>query len=456
MMLKRDRELLELMKKYQHAVDAGSRHGWQEKLQMTDSGEIKATLANLILIFENDERVKSLIAFNNFAEKLIIKTPLPEAQISKGDWSDEYLATLRAFLTKEYTAFTRNDLFDVIMARAYQAPFNPLHERIESATWDQKPRVASLFIDTLGAEDSDYIKQLTTKWLVGLVARAYQAGCKFEIVPVLTGKQGIGKSTLAKRLAGREFFADDLPSMKTKDDTLLLLGNWLIELSELSAMRKTDIESTKRFISTTTDKCRKPYARTTSELPRTCGFIATTNDAEFLLDYSGNRRLFPVPCGCRQPTVDVFAVDDDYFLQVIAEAKHLYDNGTPWFTDRQFLKLAEPAQEHAKEADPFIDTLHHYLNQEVPENYYHLAIDDRRDVLTDPDLFKDGPHQKLYKTSVEEILRVVFGYESKDLIGGRTGSIYKRIRLIMDNHPDFERKAIKLNGNTIRGYYRMN
>ena len=50
------------------------------------------------------------------------------------------------------------------------------------------------------------------------MARIYRPGVKFEIVPILSGAQGIGKSTLINKLAP-DFFSDGLRGLgESKDD----------------------------------------------------------------------------------------------------------------------------------------------------------------------------------------------------------------------------------------------
>src|SRR5690625_7319167 len=101
-----------------------------------------------------------------------------------------------------------------------------------------------------------------------------------EIVPVLQGKQGIGKSTIAAKL-GKDFFVDSLASLgNTKDDYQLLIGSWIVELSELSSVGSTKLEKMKGFISAQFDKIRLPYGRVPQNYKRTCVFIGTTRSEE--------------------------------------------------------------------------------------------------------------------------------------------------------------------------------
>ena len=152
---------------------------------------------------------------------------------------------------------------------------------IHSKPWDGVQRVESIFIDYLGVDDNSYTRAVARKWMAGAVARIYEPGIKFEMVPIIAGKQGLGKSTLFQRLGG-DFFTDSLRSLgNTKDDYQLLIGAFIIELGELSSMSTTETDQIKSFVSARSDKIRLPYARTTQTYKRTCVFAGTTNTSQY-------------------------------------------------------------------------------------------------------------------------------------------------------------------------------
>jgi len=142
----------------------------------------------------------------------------------------------------------------------------------------------------------------------------------------LEGRQGLGKSRAAATLAGENWFTDGLPrDLGDKDAAIHLQGRWIIELAELSQLRRNEIETVKSFISRQTDKFRPPFGRVEVEVPRQCVFIGTTNEAEYLVDVTGNRRFWPVRCG--QIDLTALARDRD---QLWAEALHRYQQGESW------------------------------------------------------------------------------------------------------------------------------
>ena len=76
-------------------------------------------------------------------------------------------------------------------------------------------------------------------WLAAAVARVEYPGCKFDHTLILSGPQGIGKSTLFEVLGG-EWFNGNLSAVG-QDKAVLeqLLGSWIVELQVLDSFRKS-------------------------------------------------------------------------------------------------------------------------------------------------------------------------------------------------------------------------
>ena len=148
------------------------------------------------------------------------------------------------------------------------------------------------------AEDTPYVRAIGRKTILGLVARAMIPGIKFDTCLVLVGKQGTRKSTLAEALAMRvEYFHSGLGDMKDKDAQAALRGRWVVELDELAAMRRSEIEQVKSYLTIRIDKYRGAYQKHVEAHARQCIFVATTNDRSFLSDATGSRRFWPVTVG---------------------------------------------------------------------------------------------------------------------------------------------------------------
>ena len=134
-------------------------------------------------------------------------------------------------------------------------------------------------------------------FLLGAISRAFQPGCKFEIMLCLVGGQGAGKSTFFRLLAVRdEWFSDDLRKLDDDNVYRKLQGHWIIEMSEMMATANAkSIEEIKSFLSRQKEVYKIPYETHPADRPRQCVFGGTSNALDFLpLDRSGNRRFIPV------------------------------------------------------------------------------------------------------------------------------------------------------------------
>jgi putative DNA primase/helicase len=215
--------------------------------------------------------------------------------------------------------------------------YDPLVVHINGLpAWDEVKRLDSAFERYLGAEGTPYVRAISRKFFVSLIARALKPGCKVDTVLVLEGKQGAGKSSWAMQPG-------------EKDTLECMRGLWVIELGELDGLSKSDIAKTKRFISVDVDRYRPSYGRCPVNVARRSVFIGTSNDSGYLKDPTGARRFWPLKVG----TIDneSFARDRD---QILAEAKFFFEAGEPWhLTDAEAIAEQESETDARRCADPW-------------------------------------------------------------------------------------------------------
>lgn len=358
---------------------------WQVGLELSKSGAVKDSLRNIEYILKNDERLSG-IRYNRHSNSVHASEELPWEQLKRG-WSDSDQANLRLYFNKNYDIDAPGRLKDALIAVASQRAFHPIADYLNDLPkWDGQERLDSLLIEYFGAEDNEYVRAVTRKTLTAAVARIYRPGIKFDQVLILNGPQGIGKSTFFDRLAG-EWFSDalNLNDMKDKSGAEKLQGYWILELSELTGMRKAETEAVKSFISRREDKYRPAYGINVENRPRQCIIVGSTNAEDgFLRDVTGNRRFWPVKVSGNSAK-KAWQLMEDEVRQIWAEAKEAYINGEKLQLEARLIRSAQEAQEEAMELDEREGLVQKYLETKLPKNWDNLSMYERRNWLNSQD-----------------------------------------------------------------------
>jgi hypothetical protein len=179
---------------------------------------------------------------------------------------------------------------------AIERPCNPWAEKLLALQWDGIRRPLASYA---GAAETPWHNAALDRWFMGVIARILEPGCKHDIMLVLEGPQGIGKTTFLETLAQGLGFDGYMIMYRMGTDgdhsMMQLDGKIIVELAEMIAYRKSDREAFKALLTGTTDHYRRPYAKTFVDLPRCCVFAGTTNQLDnYLTDPTGNRRIAPV------------------------------------------------------------------------------------------------------------------------------------------------------------------
>lgn len=310
------------------------------------------------------------------------------------------------YLSETYGVYSPNKTADALNKVAAKRKHHPIRDYLnELPAWDETPRLDTLLIDYLGAEDTAYVRAVTRKTLVAAVARVFVPGVKFDSVLVMDGPQEKGKSTLFNRLAGDDWFNDGLTltDMQDKTGAEKLQGYWIMEIGELTGMRKSDIDSVKSFISRRDDKYRASYGRVVESHPRQSIIVATVNGTGgFLRDPTGNRRFWPVntPGGKTRHAWDLTTSD---VQQIWAEAMVRWKDGERLFLEGEVKTVANAMQNAALETDEREGMVREYLERLLPEGWNELDLYARRSFLTGGEFgsTEKGVAQREYVSAIE-------------------------------------------------------
>ncbi|MBS8225326.1 virulence-associated E family protein [Vannielia litorea] len=260
---------------------------------------------------------------------------------------DDYTVVQAWFNGNGFPKATMDIVQGAVRKVCREASFDPLKVYLDHLSWDGEKRLDAWLTRYCGAEDSEYISEVGKRWCISAVARGYDPGCKVDHMLVLEGTQGRRKSSALAALAGKEWFSDALPQMGTKDASSYLKGKWIIEVSELEAMRR-EMDAIKAFITRQVETYRPAYGREEVSEPRRCVFAGTTNKDDWQRDETGGRRFWPVKVGAID--VDGLAKVRD---QIWAEAVVLYRDGERWWLEGDVAHQASAEASERRPDDPW-------------------------------------------------------------------------------------------------------
>lgn len=367
---------------------------WMKKLKVNKAGEFDNSIPNILLILDNDPHLAGKLAYNEFSYRMMRRGSVPwNKEKRHTPWTDDDDAGLRNYLEQIYDIHNKSKTDDAIKVTMNTHAFHPVRDYLDTLEWDGTKRLGQLFVKYLGAEDNELNTTITQIAFTAAVARIYQPGIKYDYMVTLYGSQGLGKSMILNRM-GKSWFSDSLTTVTGKEAFEALQGAWLIEMGELSATRKADVEATKHFISKQEDRFRVAYGRHTEDFPRQCIFFGTTNDDSFLNDRTGNRRFWPIAVNGDNRQASWVEMQDDEIDQMWAEAKQYYEDGLKLFLPKHLEDEMQSAQDEHTAESPWFGIIEEYLNAKIPENWDDLGISERKNYYAgefDPLIDSDDP-----------------------------------------------------------------
>lgn len=430
---------------------------WKAELEYTKSGKLLCNIANIILILENDPALAGHIVHDLFTGMDSAKDGLPWNK-NANQWTDTDDANLRVWLEKHYDITGKEKIADALTAVLTRHSYHPIRDYLNGLTWDGVPRLDRIIIDYMGAEDSELNRAMSRKHFVAAVARVFNPGCKYDYCLIMSGAEGIGKSTLLRVMGGR-WFNDSITTLEGKEGMEQLRRAWVVELGELSSIKRSDVEQVKAHLSKQVDIYRAAYARRVLEHPRQCVFCGTTNEALFLKGDTGNRRFWVIPVVAElrkyRDWSEAIRRDRD---QLWAEAVHYYKQGEPLYLSEELEAQAKQRQQDFNDDndDPIVAMLDKYLNTLLPVNWDTMDIQARRSYLRDPDPLQAEGTVKRDKVCAAEFICEQLG---KDMADKDYKYLCRRVSKMIGDRPEWERvsstkHAAKLYG-TQRGFRRV-
>lgn len=413
---------------------------WYTGLEM-NGGELARTAKNIMLILENDPELSGKMKYDLFADRVSTEGGLPwNMETCKRDLTDSDMAGLRVYLETEYKLTGKEKIQDSFDTFIRKNATHTVRDYLAGLVWDGVPRLDSVIIDYLGAEDTPYTRKVSRKLFCAGVARIYEPGIKYDHLVVLIGAQGTGKSTFS-RIMGVNWFSDSLTitDMRDKTGAEKLLGVWVNEIPEMDGFSKVDASTIKAFITKKSDLYRPAYGRLTVNRPRQSIMIGTSNRKDFLTDETGNRRFWPIDIGVIKPAKSVFIELKPVIGQIWTEAVLCWKMGESIYPDAEMEKYAEQQQEDHRQDDPRSGMIEEFLKKPIPVEWYSKDLQERRRYITGA-YAHQGETVERCKVCAAEVWVECFGYPLSTLSQQDTRKINAILRkLCKDWKQDRER-----------------
>ena len=357
---------------------------WMAKLKRNEDGRVLPTIRNLETIMQNDFNIKGKIYSDAFTGRNYCGGAVPWDKTGYHEWTDEDDCGLIGYIETAYAVYHKDKCYTALTNVLRNNRINSVADYLNSLSWDGVERAETLFIDYLGAEDNCYTREVTLKTLLACAIRAYKFGAKYDNMLILTGEQGIGKSTILEKL-GKDWFADFKARTVGKEAEEAIAGKWIVEMGELAALNKQESEDIKQFLSMKSSYHREAYGRRSIEHKRKCVFFGTSNKDEFLRDETGNRRFYPLPVGVKKHKKNIWKdLTGDVIDQIWAEIAFKIDLCAGDYDALQYQVLSEESSkilaglhEEFMEQDPIQSMIEQFAVTEVPVKWMEMDIAQR-------------------------------------------------------------------------------
>lgn len=361
---------------------------WMERLDTRGRGkDLIASPNNYQLIFEHDSNLSGHLQMDTFANQALVIKPFPwedkPAESYPRELTDADRDSIGLYFSQRWKIHTGRDARESIINVQLEAhSVHPVREWLNSLPkWDGERRAERVFIDYLGAPDTDLNRTITRKHLVAAVKRIFQPGCKYDQVLVFVGPEGTGKSSIIEALSNGWFMDSAIP-VGEKDAYQNLPGHWLIEMGELADYETKSAAAYKNFISSQVDRYRPAYGHSTISVPRQCVFFGTTNEEGFLKGKTGNRRFWTMDCaGNPQMLPKIFdGTLKNLLPQIWAEVLHYYHAGEELVLSQDMRAKMRAVQEghEAILRDDNISIIREFILMPKPSDWESRSIDSRR------------------------------------------------------------------------------
>jgi hypothetical protein len=213
---------------------------------------------------------------------------------------------------------------NAVESLAGQMAYSPTGQEIlECGDWDGVKRIKDIF----GKDRSPADVSVAEAFIYGYVKRVLHPGCYWRNMVILVGTQGVGKTGMARWLAGPHGIVAGIHPGElrnvSKDTKLKILRSHVALCDDIEGFGHADQGQLKSLITVTEDTVRVPYEKSPATFKRRGIMMGTSNQKQILpSDPTGQTRYGVVELSVMQ---DWEWLNDNRML-ILAEARHMVDN----------------------------------------------------------------------------------------------------------------------------------
>lgn len=209
--------------------------------------------------------------------------------------------------------------------------FDPIKSYLKALpNWDDDVDYIEELCSTISTTDDDLFRWAFKKWFVAFIASCLYDGIINHSALIITGKQGIGKTTWLLNLVPKElseYRYSGKINPNNKDSNLLLTERMLINVDEMASYNKAQVEAYKELITKEVISERRVYGYFTENYVRRASFVGSSNHNEILMDTTGNRRflVFEATNISYEHKVDISKAYSQALYLIEEGFKHFFD-----------------------------------------------------------------------------------------------------------------------------------
>ena len=277
----------------QRIWEKASQRDWMAHCQTDNDGKLRSNLANALMALREAPELQGLFSYDEMLRAPLLVKSVPGAGLPDPIGAkpcdlprpvrDVDVTAVQEWLQRAgLSTVSKDTTHQAVDLCASERAFHPVRQYLNALRWDGERRLLGWLNAYLGVDHGKYATGIGTMFMIAMVARLFEPGCKADYMLVLEGPQGARKST-ACAILGDRWFSDNLPDIRSgKDVSQHLNGKWLIEIAELSALDKAESAALKAFVTRAEERYRPSYGRKEVIEPRQCVFIGTTNKHAYL------------------------------------------------------------------------------------------------------------------------------------------------------------------------------